>query len=365
MQFVDFVDDAHAHSIDYHTAFERVLASGWYILGKEVENFELEFAQYLGVKHAVGVGNGLDALRIALMALGIGAGDEVITTPLSAVATTLAILGVGAKPVFVDIGLDGQIDASQIENQITASTKAIIPVHLYGNACDIESIVQIAQKHQIHVIEDAAQAQGSSFGGKKLGTFGIIGCFSFYPTKNLGAIGGDAGAIVTNDDHLAKVMRQIRNYGEESKYKHVRYGLNSRLDELHAAFLRHKLTWLDQSNQKKNMIARKYNQGLSPIRDIQLITPRSGSIPNTHQYVLTTSRRDELQKYLSSFGVPTLIHFPTPIHRQPFLVSQYADISLPVAEQFCQNTLSLPSHEFLTSAEIDLVISSISAFFKK
>ena len=365
MQFVDFKADARRHQAAYLKAYKRVLLSGWYILGSEVESFEREFAEYLGVKHVIGVGNGLDALHISLMSLGIRSGDEVITTPLSAVATTLAIISVGATPVFVDINLDGQINASQIETHITARTKAIIPVHLYGNACDITSIIQIAKKHNLWVIEDAAQAHGSSFQGQKLGTFGILGCFSFYPTKNLGTIGGDAGAVATNDDDLAKTMRQLRNYGEASKYNTVRYGINSRLDEFHAAILRAKLTWLDISNEKKRQIASLYNQALVDIKGLSIVKPIADSVNNVHQYVIITGRRDELQKYLSEQDIPTLIHFPTPIHQQPFLKENYRKISLPITKQFCNNTLSLPSHEYMTSDEINQVIKSIHAFFKK
>lgn len=364
MQFVDFKADAQLHQAAYFKAYKRVLLSGWYILGSEVESFEREFAEYLGVKHVIGVGNGLDALHISLMSLGIRSGDEVITTPLSAVATTLAIISVGATPVFVDINPDGQINASQIETHITARTKAIIPVHLYGNACDITSILQIAKKHNLWVIEDAAQAHGSSFQGQKLGTFGILGCFSFYPTKNLGTIGGDAGAIATNDDDLAKTMRQLRNYGEASKYNTVRYGINSRMDEFHAAILRAKLTWLEKSNTRKREIAQYYMKDLSSIPKLQIITPLSSALPNVHQFVVTTNRRDELKQFLSSADIPILVHYPTPIHKQPFLVERYSHLSLPYAENFCANTLSLPSHEFLTLDELKLVVDRIKEFFK-
>lgn len=364
MQFVDFKADAKLHNRDYLNAYQRVLSSGWYILGSEVESFEREFAEYLGVKYVIGVGNGLDALHISLLSLGIGSGDEVITTPLSAVATTLAIIAVGATPVFVDINSAGQIDASQIETHITVRTKAIIPVHLYGNACDITSILQVAQKHNLRVIEDAAQAHGSSFHGQKLGTFGILGCFSFYPTKNLGTIGGDAGAIATNDDALAQVMRQLRNYGEESKYNTIRYGLNSRLDELHAAILRAKLTWLEKSNARKREIAQYYLNHLSNIPKLQLIIPPASTLSNIHQFVVTTTRRDELKQFLASANIPCLIHYPTPIHKQPFIAKTYSHLILPQAETFCATTLSLPSHEFLTLDELKLVVARIKEFFK-
>lgn len=364
MQFVDFKADARRHLAAYSQAYKRVLLSGSYILSSEVESFEKEFAKYLGVKHVVGVGNGLDALHISLMSLGIKSGDEVITTPLSAVATTLAIISVGATPVFVDVGPDGQIDASQIETHITTHTKAIIPVHLYGNSCDIATIVKIAQKHNLKIIEDAAQAHGSSFQGQKLGTFGTLGCFSFYPTKNLGTIGGDAGAVATNDDNLAKSMRQLRNYGEASKYNTIRYGLNSRLDEFHAAILRTKLTWLAKSNIHKRKIAQYYLSHLSNISQLQLITPIPSALPNIHQFVVTTAKRDELQQFLASANIPSLIHYPTPIHQQPFLAKTYSDLSLPVAEQFCATTLSLPSHEFLTLNEQKIVVTKIKQFFE-
>lgn len=365
MQFVDFKADAKVHGDAYQAAYTRVLSSGWYILGDEVKSFEHEFAKYLGVKHVVGVGNGLDALKIALMALGIGAGDEVITTPVSAVATTLAIIAVGSTPVFVDVTGNGQIDASELESKITSATKAILPVHLYGNPCDITTIIKIAKERELKVIEDAAQAHGSTYQGQQLGTFGQVGCFSFYPTKNLGTIGGDAGAIATNDDELASIARELRNYGEESKYKHVRYGLNSRLDEIHAAVLGAKLTWLDQSNDKKRQIADIYNHGLVDIKELKIIKPANGTVGNIHQYVVTTSQRDELQSHLKNLGVPTLIHYPFPIHKQPFIAKNFLDISLPQADLFCQSTLSLPCHEFLSKQEIKTVIDGVRDFFGK
>jgi len=229
---------------------DEVLGSGRYILGPFVTEFEEKFAEYIGVKYCIGVGNGLEALQIGLMALGIGKGDEVITTSLSAVATSLAIKAVGAKPVFVDIDEYYHLDADQIEKYINKKTKAILPVHLYGQSADLDKILKIAKKHKLFVIEDCAQAHGTEYKNKKVGTFGDVGCFSFYPTKNLGAF-GDGGCIVTNNKKIADLAKMIRNYGQKNRYEHIVYGINSRLDELQAAFLLEKLKDLDNDNLKK------------------------------------------------------------------------------------------------------------------
>lgn len=342
-------------------SINKVLDSGHYILDREVEAFEKEFAQYLGIKHCIGVGNGLEAIQIVLMVLGVGPDDEIITTPLSAVATTLAIIAVGAKPVFADTNEKGLIDPNLIESLITKRTKAVLPVHLYGQACDIQTIKRICQKHKLFLVEDAAQAHGSTFNRKKLGTFGDINCFSFYPTKNLGAF-GDAGTIVTNNKKYAQVCREIRDYGQKSKYFHTRYGLNSRLDELQATVLRVKLKYLDKENEKRKALAKRYSQNLSKISQLKIVTPYSmGS--NFHLFVIRTSKRNNFQKFLKKNGVETLIHFPRIIPDQPFLKKAYKT-KLPVAEMLVKQVLSLPCYPSMNLKKVDYVCQVIKEFFK-
>jgi dTDP-4-amino-4,6-dideoxygalactose transaminase len=361
IMFNDFNAEVKEFRTQYQEAIDRTLDSGWFILGKEVKEFETEFAKYLGVKHAIGVGNGMEAIQIALMGLGIQAGDEVITTPLSAVATTLAILAVGANPIFVDLREDGQINENLIEQAITPKTKAILPVHLYGNSCEMGKIKAIADKHKIVLIEDAAQAHGSLYAGQKLGTIGKIGCFSFYPTKNVGAF-GDAGALATNDDDLAVVFRQLRDYGQESKYKHVRYGLNSRLDEIHAAILRVKLASLDSQNQTRINNAKIYQEIFQPA-NIKFIEPQEGTTPNYHQFVIKVARRDELQSYLKELGIPTLVHYPILIPRQPMFGTEYGQLSLPVADKLVNQALSLPCGPYLKIDKVNFIAKAIVDFY--
>lgn len=344
-------------------AFNRVLSSGWFILGKEVESFEKSFANYLGIKYCIGVGNGLEAIQISLMALEIGKGDEVITTPLSAAATTLAILATGAKPVFVDTTDDGLINIGLIAQAITKKTKAIIPVHLYGNPVDLEALQSICKKHNLLLIEDAAQAHGSSYKGKKLGTFGDINCFSFYPTKNLGAL-GDGGAIVTNDKKLAEICATIRDYGQNGKYNHVRFGLNSRLDEIQAAILSVKLTYLDRDNEKRRKLAKRYIKNLSNIPNLKIIAADQNVTPNFHLFVIRTNKRNALQKFLKKFNILALIYYPKILPDQPFL-KEYRSADLPAARNFVKTCLSLPIHPQLTLEEVDFISSKIVEFYSK
>jgi dTDP-4-amino-4,6-dideoxygalactose transaminase len=357
IKFLTF-DDSKNQESEYLKAFKRVLDSGWFILGKEVESFEKEFTDYLKVKYCVGVGNGLEALQISLMSLDIGKGDEVITTPVSAVATALAILAVGAKPVFVDTDQNGLIDVNLIKEVITAKTKAILPVHLYGQSVDLNKLRDLCKKHQLFLVEDACQAHGSIYQGKKLGTFGDINGFSFYPTKNLGAF-GDGGAIVTNSKKLADVCREIRDYGQRQKYTHIRYGLNSRLDELQAAFLKVKLKSLDQNNQKRQSLAKEYVKRLSTI--VEIVT--SDVEGNFHQFVIKTTKRDKLQAFLKAKGIPTLIHYPLTIPDQPFLKKEYGKIKIPSARKYVGEILSLPCHPNLAVAEVDAISQKIKEFF--
>lgn len=347
----------------YRKAIDRVFRSGVYVLGPEVQNFERKFAKFLGTKYAIGVANGLEAIQISLMALGIGKGDEVITTPISAVATTLAILAVDATPVFADVTRNGQIDVTQIEKLVTKKTKAVLPVHLYGQPMDIEELKKICKKHKLFLIEDAAQAHGAMVKDKMVGTYGDVSCYSFYPTKNLGAI-GDGGLIATNNKRIADICYQIRDYGQSSKYVHSRFGLNSRLDELHAAVLSEKLKTLKEDNKKRIKIAKRYVKNLKGIKDIEIILPERISNSNFHLFVIRSKVRNDLQDYLSKMGVPALIHYPITIPDQPMFLGKYSKLSIPEARQLVEEVLSLPCHPFMNISEVDYVCKNITNFFK-
>lgn len=342
-------------------AMKRVVDSGCYVLGPEVKSFESAFADYIGVRHAVGVGNGMEAIQISLMALGIGPGDEVITTPLSAVATVLAITAMGAMPVFVDIDEFYHIDADKIERNITTKTKAIIPVHLYGQMTDMGKIMAMAKERSIEVIEDCAQAHGAKQNNRKAGSVGRLGCFSFYPTKNLGGI-GDGGMITTNDDILAKKCRMLRNYGQKNRYKHEMKGMNSRLDELQAAILSEKLKWLDDNNRKRQDIANIYMKELNGIEGLELPKIRSSSEHVFHLFVIATEKRDSLMEHLKSIGIDSLVHYPIPIHEQACM-SDLSKQKLPIVEEKTKKILSLPIHPYLTNREVDYVCTEIKAFY--
>ena len=362
INFLDFTREYKNRKKEYTKAFDRVMTSGIYILSKEVEQFENDFAKYLGVKYCVGVANGLEALQIALMSKGIGQNDEVITTPVSAVATTLAILAVGATPIFADTNADGQTDPIQVEKLISKKTKAILPVDLYGQPCDLVEIKRISDKYNLYFIEDACQAHGSVLNGQKLGTFGDCGAFSFYPTKNIGAI-GDGGAIVTDDAILAESFRQIRDYGQTSKYIHNRYGLNSRLDELQAGLLKIKLKYLDQDNNVRRRLAKQYVNNLKDIKEIELVLPNNMEDSNFHLFVIRTKRRDELKKYLSENGIPSLIHYPVTIPDQPMFGDKYEKLEIPIARKFVTETLSIPCYPYLETEEVDYISEKITYFF--
>jgi dTDP-4-amino-4,6-dideoxygalactose transaminase len=344
------------------SAVTRVFQSGRYILGPEVESFEKSFASYNGAKFAVGVANGLEALQISLLALGIGPGDEVITTSLSAVATTLSIRALGAKPVFVDIDDFYHIDANKVEAKISKKTKAIMPVHLYGQACDMDKLAAIAKKHDLSIIEDCAQAHGATYGKHKVGTFGIAGCFSFYPTKNLGAF-GDAGAIITDDARFADKCHMIRNYGQRTRYEHEVYGINSRLDEVQAAILSVLLPKLDVNNSRRQKIALAYSKALAQIKGLTLPETRAKAEHMYHLFVIRTDSRDELQQFLKDNEVDSLIHYPIPIHKQKCF-SEYNNLSLPITEEKASKILSLPVNPQLTDEEVNYVCKIITNFFK-
>ncbi len=347
----------------FNRTIQKVLNSGSFVLGEEVEKFEKSFSKYLGVKFAIGVGNGTEAIQISLLSLGISKGDEVITTSLSAGATGLAIEAVGAKPVFVDIDDCFHIDVKKIERKITKKTKAIIPVHLYGQSVDIENIKKICRKHNLFLIEDCAQAQGTTFNGKKVGSFGDLGCFSFYPTKNLGAF-GDGGAIVTNNSYLAKRCKMIRNYGQKNRYEHLIFGINSRLDELQAAILSIKLRYLDEYNLIRIKNAKKYYKYLSGINNIKLPNLRRQSNHIYHLFVIEVENRKELMKYLSKNGIQTIIHYPIPLHKQPCF-EKFNKVKLPVVEEKANKILSLPINPFLTEKEIKFISKNIKEFYKR
>ena len=294
-------------------AVARAVQSGWYILGPEVEAFETEFAAYHGVRHAVAVANGTDAIELALRAAGIGAGDEVITVAHTAVPTVCAIERAGAVPVLVDIDpATYTIDPAAAEAAITPQTKAIIPVHLYGHPAHLDTLCAVAQGHRLLLIEDCAQAHGARYRRQLVGTYGDMGTFSFYPTKNLGAL-GDGGAVITNDDGLASKLRRLRNYGQTVRYQHEERGINSRLDEIQAAILRVKLNYLEDHNRERRVLAELYGKGLQGVS-----IPQVGADcePVFHLYVVRVSERDQLMASLKSDGIGTLIHYPIPIHLQ-------------------------------------------------
>ena len=339
------------------TAIHRVLDSGWYILGPEVEAFEAEWAAFCGAAHAVGVANGLDALILALRALDIGSGDEVIVPSNTYIATWLAVSHCGASPVPVEpVEATYNIDPALIEAAITPRTRAILPVHLYGQPTNLDAILAIAKKHDLRVIEDAAQAHGARYKGKRIGAHGDVVCWSFYPGKNLGAL-GDGGAITTNRADVAERIAVLRNYGSRVKYVNEVKGLNSRLDPVQAAVLRVKLKYLNAWTERRCAIAAAYGEGL---RDSGLILPHvpEWADPVWHLYVVRSAGRDELQKRLTEAGVGTLIHYPIPPHMQ----AAYADIglapgALPLARQLAGEVLSLPMEPQLAIADVDLVIA--------
>ncbi len=340
-------------------AVERVMASGWFILGPEVAAFEQEFAAYHGVKHAVGVANGTDAIELALRVASVGPGDEVITVSHTAVATVCAIEQAGAVPVLVDIDPQSfTIDPAAIEAAITPRTRAIIPVHLYGHPAAIAPISEIAARHNLLLIEDCAQAHGARSNGQLVGTFGHLAAFSFYPTKNLGAY-GDGGAILTNDDRFAERLRRLRSYGQTQRYIHAERGVNSRLDELQAAILRVKLRHLDEHNQQRRQIARIYDTHL---REVMTPTEAPDVHHVYHLYVVRHGARDALMQALAQQGVGTLIHYPVPVHLQ----DAYDDLgyrpgSLPVTEQTAREILSLPMYIGLKPHDVERAARAVEA----
>ncbi len=327
---------------EIHEALDRVLRSGRFILGPEVEAFEQEVAAYLGVKFAIGVNSGTDALVIALRALGVGPGDEVITTPFTFFATAEAISLVGATPVFVDIDpLTFNIDPHQIPAAITPRTKAILPVHLYGHAADMDPILEIAQAHGLKVLEDVAQAFGGRYKGRKLGTLGDAAAFSFFPTKNLGGL-GDGGLIATNDPQVAEQARMLRAHGSRKKYYNETLGYNSRLDALQAAVLRVKLQVVEEWNARRREVAARYHEALAGVKGLILPSEQPYAYHVYHQYTVRVlgGRRDEVRQRLADAGIGTMVYYPVPVHRLP--VYAWPEGTLPQAEQAAREALSLP-----------------------
>ena len=360
--FVSFLPLEKELDKELRDAFERVYTRSWYIEGEEDKAFEKAFAEYCGVKYAIGSGNGLDALMLALKALGIKEGDEVIVPSNTYIATALAVTYVGATPVFVEPDINTfNINPALIEEKITSRTKAIMPVHLYGQACDMDPIMEIAKKYNLYVVEDCAQAHGATYKGQKVGTFGDAAGFSFYPGKNLGAL-GDAGATITNNEELANMVRALGNYGSDYKYHHIYKGNNSRLDELQAAFLSAKLPILDKVNEDRRRIANSYSAG---IKNAKVILPyvKEECVPVWHIYAVRCDARDELEKYLKDLGIGTNKHYPIPMHLQEC----YKDLGLkegdlPIAEEISRTELSLPLYYGMTDEQIQFVIDSINNF---
>jgi dTDP-4-amino-4,6-dideoxygalactose transaminase len=339
------------------TAINRVLDSGCYILGPEVEAFETEYAAYCKTKYAVSVGNGLDALHLALLAMGVGPGDEVIVPSNTYIATWLAVSQCGAIPIPVEpVETTYNIDPVLIEAAITPRTKVILPVHLYGQPSDLDPILGIARQHGIKVLEDAAQAHGARYKGKRLGGHGDAVAWSFYPGKNMGAL-GDGGAVTTNNPDIAEHIRKLRNYGSRMKYINEVRGYNSRLDPLQAAILRVKLKYLDTWNERRRMFAQMYLDGL---KDMELIVPYVPEYvePVWHLFVIRHSNRKELQQHLSDAGIGTLIHYPIPPHKQD-AYKDHAMLSLPISERIHDEVLSLPINATITVEQAQFVIEAI------
>ncbi len=360
--FVTFRPMERELDAELRAAFTRVFENSWYIDGAEDKAFEEAFAKYCGVDYCVGCGNGLDALMLSLRALGVGKGDEVIVPSNTFIATALAVTYVGATLVFVEPDIRTfNINPALIEEKITDKTKAIMPVHLYGQACDMDPIMEIAKKHNLFVIEDCAQAHGATYKGKTIGTFGDAAGFSFYPGKNLGAL-GDAGATVTNNKEIADKLRALGNYGSDYKYHHIYQGTNSRLDELQAAFLSAKIPFMDKMNKNRREIAQKYLDGINnPSVVLPYVMPECEHV--WHVFAIRCDRRDELAAYLEEKGIGVNKHYPIPMHMQEC----YKDLGikkgeLPVAEEISATELSLPLYYGMTDEEINYVIDSINQF---
>ncbi len=360
--FVSFLPLEKRLDRQLREAFERVYTRSWYIGGVEDEAFEKSFAAYCTVDCCVGTGNGLDALMLALKALGIGAGDEVIVPSNTYIATALAVTYVGATPVFVEPDIRTfNINTARIEEAITDRTRAIMPVHLYGQPCDMDPIMALAKKYSLYIVEDCAQAHGATYKGEKVGSFGHAAGFSFYPGKNLGAL-GDAGAAVTEDAALAKKIRALGNYGSDYKYHHIYQGHNSRLDELQAAFLSAKLPLLDEVNENRRSIAARYLQCIKH-PEITLPYVPDYAAPVWHIFGIRCERRDELERYLNERGIGTNKHYPIPMHLQEcYKDLGYKQGDFPIAEEISATQLSLPMYYGMTDEQVEYVIDVVNGF---
>ncbi|WP_288374858.1 DegT/DnrJ/EryC1/StrS family aminotransferase [uncultured Chryseobacterium sp.] len=365
IKFLDLQKINLKHQEEIETKLSEVFRSGWYLMGQELSSFESNLSQYIGAKHAIGVANGLDALRLILrgyIEMGImNRGDEILVPSNTYIASILAISDNGLIPVLVEPDINNyNIDITKIEEKITSKTKGILIVHLYGRTVFSEELTELAEKHQVKVIEDNAQAIGAVWNGKKSGNLGDAAGFSFYPGKNLGAL-GDAGAITTNDDDLAKVIRALANYGSNQKYVNIYQGLNSRLDEIQAAVLDVKLKYIDEENTVRKSIAKKYIAGIS---NPKLILPENPADVNEHVwhlFVIRTENRDALQKYLTENGIQTLIHYPIPPHQQQ-AYKEWNELSFPISEKIHEEVLSLPISPVMTEEEVEKVIAIVNRF---
>lgn len=364
--FLNFEPQHALVKMEMTAAFEEVYASNWFIMGKRLVDFEMAYAHFNGTKFAIGVSNGLDALYLSLKALGIGEGDEVIVPSNTYIATALAVSYTGATPVFVEPDiLTYNLSVEHVRKAITLKTKAIMPVHLYGQACEMDELMKLAHSHGLFIVEDNAQAHGATFNGQMTGSFGILNGVSFYPGKNLGAL-GDAGAITTNNFHLAQKIFSLRNYGSQTKYKNEIIGHNMRLDELQAAFLCVKLKHLEQWTAQRQEIASWYQSELEGTGDLVLPYIHPGATHVFHLYVVRTAYRNELQNYLSDAEIGSLIHYPIPPHLQEaYQVMGFKKGDFPVAEELAATSLSLPLWPGMSRAQVSTVCETIKAYFNE
>lgn len=345
------------------TAARRVIESGWYVLGPEVEAFERRFADYCGTRHAVGVGNGMDAIELVLRALGIGPGDEVVTTPMTAFATVLAVLRAGANPVLADIDpASASLSVDSVRRCLGPRTKAVILVHLYGQVRDMDAWQTLCLEAGVALVEDCAQSHGARWDGRPAGNFGRAGAYSFYPTKNLGAL-GDGGAVVTNDADLAACTARLRNYGQSERYVHPEVGMNSRLDELQAAMLLVRLEWLDGWTAVRRTIAERYRQALANPAVELLAPPQQAQSHVYHLFVVRCVRREALQAHMKAHGVQALLHYPVPVHlQQPCRDLRRDPAGLSVAERHARECISLPCHPQMSDADVQRVVDAVNTF---
>jgi dTDP-4-amino-4,6-dideoxygalactose transaminase len=363
LPLVDLKRQYAAIQPEIQAAIDRVLQNTDFIMGRDVAEFEAEFAAFCAVKHVIGVASGTAAIHLVLEALNIGPGDEVISVANTFIATVEPIIWLGAKPVFVDVHPDyATLDPEKLEAAITSHTRAIMPVDLYGQCAQMDKISEIAARHGIPVIEDAAQAQGTEYCGRRAGTWGTASCFSFYPGKNLGAY-GDAGAVATTDGALAERLRRRRNHGRSSKYEHIEVGYAERLDTLQAAILRAKLSHLDNWNETRRRLAASYDEALKDIPDVQTPKVNPDGIPIYHLYVIQHPQRDRLAEHLQTQGIQTGVHYPLPLHLQPALRSLgYQRGDLPITEHLAGQILSLPIFPEMTADEVDMVAAAVRSF---